>query len=358
MAVIRKRTTKEGKKRFQAIIRRAGFPPAVATFDKEREANDWAIKTENDMREGRYNMTTEADRHLVSEMIDRYMADVLPRKSNRVRFVAQQKQQLLWWRAEIGHYSLGNLTKAALAAARDSLAKNYKPGTVNRYLAALSHVFTVACDEWEWLPANPMLKLKKASEPRERLRYMTLAELGRVLEVAKHVHRRPLVTIIICAIATGARKSELLGMKWADVDFERGMVLLEEQKNGERGSLYLADYARDQLLAYRDRVGMRSKFVFPSRDGKQPMRIDREMRRVFDAAGLSDFRIHDTRHTTASYLAMDGASAPEIAEVLRHKSLNMVKRYAHLSKTHTAGVVNRMNEKIFNPQQSQTTGGI
>jgi len=64
-------------------------------------------------------------------------------------------------------------------------------------------------------------------------------------------------------------------------------------------------------------------------------------------AGVADFRFHDLRHSAASYLAMNGASLAEIAEVLGHKTLQMVRRYAHLSEAHTAGVVSRMNAKIF-----------
>ena len=64
-------------------------------------------------------------------------------------------------------------------------------------------------------------------------------------------------------------------------------------------------------------------------------------------AGITDFRFHDLRHSAASYLAMSGASLMEIAEVLGHKTLSMVKRYAHLSEAHTAKVVARMNQAIF-----------
>jgi integrase len=64
-------------------------------------------------------------------------------------------------------------------------------------------------------------------------------------------------------------------------------------------------------------------------------------------AGIEDFRFHDLRHSAASYLAMNGASLAEIAEVLGHKTLQMVRRYAHLSEAHTTNVVASMNEKIF-----------
>jgi integrase len=66
-----------------------------------------------------------------------------------------------------------------------------------------------------------------------------------------------------------------------------------------------------------------------------------------DAAQLEDFRFHDLRHSTASYLAMKGASLVEIAEVLGHRTLQMVRRYAHLSESHVKGLVESLGEDIF-----------
>ena len=71
-------------------------------------------------------------------------------------------------------------------------------------------------------------------------------------------------------------------------------------------------------------------------------------------ANLQDFRFHDLRHSTASYLAMNGASLAEIAAVLGHKTLAMVKRYAHLSDTHTSKVLERMNQAIFSGADGET----
>ena len=65
------------------------------------------------------------------------------------------------------------------------------------------------------------------------------------------------------------------------------------------------------------------------------------------AAGITDFRFHDLRHSAASYLAMSGATLVEIAEVLGHRTFEMVRRYAHLSESHTSNVVARMNSRIF-----------
>lgn len=77
------------------------------------------------------------------------------------------------------------------------------------------------------------------------------------------------------------------------------------------------------------------------------MHIRKSWERILLDCKIEDFRFHDLRHSAASYLAMNGASLAEIAEVLGHKTLQMVKRYAHLSEAHTASVVEKMNNKIF-----------
>jgi integrase len=87
--------------------------------------------------------------------------------------------------------------------------------------------------------------------------------------------------------------------------------------------------------------------VFPRPDGQKPLDIRSAWETALKHAGVDDFRFHDPRHSAASYLAMNGASLAEIAEILGHKTLSMVKRYAHLSEAHTARVVARMNAAIF-----------
>ena len=87
--------------------------------------------------------------------------------------------------------------------------------------------------------------------------------------------------------------------------------------------------------------------VFPDSTGRRPQGIREAFEGAVKRAGIVDFRFHDLRHSAASYLAMNGASLMEIAEVLGHKTLAMVKRYAHLSEAHTQGVVERMTRAVF-----------
>ena len=90
-----------------------------------------------------------------------------------------------------------------------------------------------------------------------------------------------------------------------------------------------------------------SPYLFPGKFPKKPIDIRSAWEMAVKRSEILDLRFHDLRHSCASYLAMNGASLAEIAEVLGHKTLAMVKRYAHLSENHTAKVVSSMNEKIF-----------
>ena len=97
-----------------------------------------------------------------------------------------------------------------------------------------------------------------------------------------------------------------------------------------------------------------TKLVFPCLSADKPLDIRSAWEFARDEAKLEDFRFHDLRHSAASYLAMNGATTTDIAEILGHKTLQMVKRYAHLADSHTSEVVARMNEKAFSQLNSQS----
>lgn len=141
---------------------------------------------------------------------------------------------------------------------------------------------------------------------------------------------------------------ELNNLRWSDVDWQRRVITLHDTKNKERRLLPLAHYAL-QLMEEHNKVrNIASDLVFPSSSHPmKPWDSRSSWQSALQKANIQNFRFHDLRHSCASYLAMNGASIAEIAEVLGHKTLQMVKRYAHLSEAHTAKVVQRMNERIF-----------
>lgn len=352
MATITVRRTEKGERRYQAKVRLMGHPPQSATFRRRKAAERWAQSTEAALLERRYLKTAEAERRTAAELIDRYLQEVLPAK----RSGRTQRVQLLFWRREIGALSLADLSPALIAAGRDRLAKGRtpsgkpaSPATQVRYLAALSHACTVAVREWGWMEANPVLKVRRPAEPRGRVRFLSEAERTALLAACKRSPNRLLYPLVVLALATGARRGELLSLRWPDLDLRRGVARLARTKNGEPRTLPLASHALGVLKSLAAVRRLDTDLVFPSAHGRTPATLRKPWERALSEAGITAFRFHDLRHTAASYLAMTGATPSDIAAVLGHKTLAMVKRYAHLSDQHVSQVVARMNESVFGP---------
>ncbi|HSX38651.1 MAG TPA: hypothetical protein VLE95_07470 [Chlamydiales bacterium] len=153
--------------------------PTTDSNKRKTDAKLLAQQIEAAIREGRHFKTAEAKKHTVGEMIDRYMRDVLPKKKEAKR----QGPQLLWWKKQIGHTLLADFTPAGIGEQRDKLGREITtmkrlrtPATVVRYLAALSHILSIALREWEWLEDSPMRRVTKPKESRGRVRFLSPEE--------------------------------------------------------------------------------------------------------------------------------------------------------------------------------------
>jgi len=351
MAYIQKRKTQKGKASYRVQVRLKGHPTQTATFERKTDAKKWAQQTESAIQEGRHFKTTEAKKHTLGELIDRYLSDELPKKSEIMK---KQTVQFLWWKDKIGEHSLSNITPALIAEHRDKLFKEptptgtkRSPSTVNRYLAALSHALNVAVKEWGWLDDSPMRKINRLKEPKGRVRFLDEQERTALLATCKATKHPYLYTVVLLALSTGARKMEILKLNWKDVDLNKGVAILHDTKNGESRALPLTGSALKELKKLSKVRRLDTNLIFPGNNPETPFEIRKPWIEALQKADIQDFRFHDLRHSAASYLAMSGATLAEIAEILGHKTLQMVKRYSHLSEQHTAGVVSKMNKKFL-----------
>jgi len=352
MATIETRSNADGTTGYRAKVRLKGFPTESATFERKTDAKEWAKQTESSMRQGRHFKTAEAKKHTLGELIDRYLREM--EKKSPKRFV-DVKTLLGWWKGEMGVYLLSDVSRSLIIEQRDKLlntkgrnVERRSNSTVNRYMTALGNAFTVATNEWEWMEENPMRKISKLSEPRGRVRFLDDEERERLLEACKASASPDLHMLVVLALSTGARHGELINLRWSDVDWQRRVITLHDTKNKERRLLPLAHYALHLMEEHNKVRNIASDLVFPSPSHPmKPWDSRSSWLSALEKANIQNFRFHDLRHSCASYLAMNGASLAEIAEVLGHKTLQMVKRYAHLSEAHTAKVVQSMNERIF-----------
>ena len=356
VAHIEKRPTKNGAVRYRALVRLKGAAPMSATFERKTDAKKWVQQTESAIREGRHFKSSEANRHTGAELIERYVQEILPRKP---KSIDPQLGQLRWWQDHIGQLRLGDITPLVIAESRSKLGSEpirnggvRSASTVNRYMAALSHVFTVAVREWGWLEDNPIRRIAKLKEPKGRVRFLSDDERARLLAACRASRSPLLYPAVVVALSTGMRKNEILGLRWNHVDLERRVAVLVETKNDEHRAVPLAGHALKVIGQLFDARDPDCPYVFPGKSGASPVDLRTPWETALKRAGIEDFRFHDLRHSAASYLAMNGASLAEIADVLGHKTLQMVKRYTHLSEQHTAGVVERMNEKIFGNEKT------
>lgn len=357
MAFIEKRFAKDGKTTYRVRVRLKGSPEQNATFDRLTDAKRWAQSTEAAIREGRHFKNAESKKHTLADLVNRYIEHVLPTKPKQIK---DQTYQLKWWQEHLGSHVLADITPALIAERRDMLGRSRSPATVVRYMAALSHAFSIARDEWGWLEDSPMRKVRKPRESNGRVRFLDEDERVRLLKACKDSSNAWLYLVVVLALSTGMRLGEIMrlywrrpskppeNVAWGVVHLGQDAIVLYDTKNTDHRRIPLSGHALDQLTEHAKTRRLDTDLLFPGKtDGLKPIDLRKPWETALKTAQIEDFRFHDLRHSAASYLAMNGASLAEIAEVLGHKTLQMVKRYAHLSEAHTSRVVASMNAKIF-----------
>jgi integrase len=348
---------------YRAQVRVKGRPAQSETFPNLKEAKAWGASVESAIRENRNHPHLAGGKKSFADLVRRYRETVM--KDDEESTKTTRGKHLTWWESHFSGRTLAEITPDRVAEARDALATETftrgkvqkKKGveippteytragaTVNRYLATLSHMFTMAVKEWRLVATNPVRDITKKKEARGRARFLSDMERDALLAACAASEWPALHTLVLLAISTGARRGELISLQWDDVDLKSARAIARNTKNGETRSLPLVGKALEALRVLKLQGSAKSPWVFPQPSGfPGPYEnFDGAWYAALEAAGLEDFRFHDLRHTTASYLAAQGASLLEIADTLGHKTLSMVKRYAHLAQSHKVSAIEKM----------------
>lgn len=345
MGYIRERDLRNGGVRYQAEIRLKGHKTLTASFDRKTDAKRWIQKMESDIRCGRHQLYSEGKRHTFKEAVDRYFEE------QKVSVV--KRGHLLWWQKEIGHLYLQDVRPAIITEKKQKLLKvpNERGGvrsqsTCNRYLATLSHLMTVCMKQWEWATENPVKRISREKEPRERTRFLSTDERKRLLDACKESENPYLFTFVVLLLGTGCRYNEIRCLKWTDVDLFNGRITITNSKNSDMRSIPIRGLALDVLRNLSSQCSSIG-YVFPSKDKAKPLEHRRALRTAIKRAKLKDFRPHDCRHSYATEMLAQGLSLGEIGHLLGHRSVVMTRRYAHLVESRSIDAVSKMTEQIF-----------
>ena len=301
-----------------------------------------------------YKKNMSKNTRTINDMINRYISEYLPREG-----IENQRNKIIhlaWWKKEIGDYLLSQARPCLFVECRNKLLteKNGRgkirgPSTINHYFSTLSRIFSVAIKEWEWLDGSPLRNISKLEEPAGRTRFLSKEELYRLLLMCEESTNKNLYLTVVLSLSTCTRKSEIMWLRWIDVDLVQGVIVLRKTKNGTIRTVPLQAYAL-KLMRKKWEISdkVKEELIFPSKTNRcKPVDLRYHWFKALHKANIKDFRWHDLRHTGASYLLMSGASLTELSDVLGHKTLQMVKRYAHLSLPHTIKIVTKMNRKMF-----------
>lgn len=306
--------------RWQARVRRNGYPEASGSFDNKQAAERWARSVEAEMDRGVYRVVNDDHKITFGELIQRYIREVLPQmkgfQEDSYRLTAITKRR-------IAGYALTNLSSEHIAQYRDQRLREVSPGTVVRELAYLSSIINHARKEWRFPISNPVALVRKPSTGRGRDRVLSLDEQDRLLQALEPTGRKnPLmIPLVQLALETGMRRGELMVIQWRDVDLIGRTIVLHTSKNGEGRVVPLSSKA----VAVLENLASRSGAVFPISSYALAANFTRAVRQ----ARLTNLRFHDLRHTAITRMSHKLPNVIELAAVSGHKSLKMLQRYYH-----------------------------
>lgn len=284
-------------------------------------------KVRGQIAEGKWFEREPGEEISVNKLLDRYLAD--HSKPNKAATTARRDKSLAaHLRKHFGHLMLTQVRPSVITEYKSHRRKKgASPKTINSELTLLSHAYTLAMREWEWVAQNPVQRVSREKVRNYLERWLTVEEEERLLAASPPW----LQEIIVFAINTGLRQSEILNLQWPLVDLFRRTITLLEQKNGGRDTLPVNGSV---LAVLKARVRVRSAktdsvFYNGAENRMDAWDLLRAFYKALETAKIEGFRFHDLRHTFATRLVQAGVDLYAVQKLGRWKTLSMVQRYAH-----------------------------
>jgi len=296
----------------------------------------------------------------MSALIDRYWTHYGIKK----RSADREKSVLDGIRSELGRAFVREVSGDAVSRWYENLTavRDLSPGTAVRHFNVMHHMMKKAATIWSkdtGIDRNPADQVEVKRPDDQRDRYLSQDELGRLKQALdEKVYRKGtndfnktfcrLRMIVLIAVTTGMRSSEIFGLRWSDVMYNEGLLAVRAKLKGGkmRYAPMLPELAKE-LRRFMPRpaednvvfiANHNNDWIFPpkadARTGRQ--RVEGSFEDLLERAGIEDFRFHDLRHTFASWYMMNGGDLYELAKILGHSNIKMTERYAKLARQHIA----------------------
>lgn len=319
--------------KFKAIVKHNGRIVKTKTFLKKSAARQWAKQLEID-QERVDIFLNPGSKILFKDLSKEYLNAVDGQFKDMGRKIGFGKFMC----ARIGTKTLAEIDTETIESILLNYAQHREPASVNRLRADCSSVFSYAVKR-RYIKVNPCKGIENLKEPKGIVRYLSDEEKGRLLNACRESKYKKLHLLVNFALTSGARKGELVNLRWEDLDIYNRTALIRDTKNGESRVLPLTDSVAKELEQFKKVEGL----IFHSEiKPSKPFCIRKCWAKALDTAEIYNFRFHDLRHSCASTLVMAGATLYEVSQVLGHKDLKTTARYAHLSTQHKAALINKV----------------
>jgi len=317
-------TTRAGRERTYTI--------GDATIWRTTDARDKARELRREIEDGGDplgDIEAEREAPTIADLIERFRAEHLPKKRPRTALEYGYLLKLHIAPHFGQHAKVADVRFEDIDALHRKITKTGSTYAANRCIAVLSKMFSLAI-RWHMRETNPVKGIEKNREYHRR-RYLSGDELVRLTKALSKHPDKAAADAIRLLLLTGARRGEVLLMRWEDVEDGTWSKPPSSTKQREHHQVPLSAPAQELLSDIRKRQRPRAPFVFPG-DGATGHRVElkKDWAQITKAAGIDGLRIHDLRHSYASQLVSGGASLPLIGALLGHSNPITTARYAHL----------------------------
>jgi integrase len=274
-------------------------------------------------------LEAEREAPTVEDLSARYVEEHMPRKGQRSQ--KEDERLLLIILDELKRDKVADVRFSEVDALHRKVTRERGPYRANRVLALLSKMFSLSI-RWGWRLDNPCIGVERNQE-HKRIRYLNHEELGRLTAALEAHGDQQAANVVRLLLMTGARSGEVLSATWGQFDLEAGIWTKPATTTKQRVEhrVPLSAPARTLLVKLKSAFGKKATFVFPGPGGLEYRHdIRHAWDRICKEAKITGLRIHDLRHSYASFLASAGLSLPVIGALLGHREATTTQRYAHL----------------------------
>lgn len=314
---------------------------STGTCNKQLALRIYA-KVKHQLEEGQWFGDQTPSTITFAQLLDRYLREhsfVHKRPKTYVRDCGMANHL----RPEFGEYHLEEISPSMIVAYKAKRRKEgAAPRTINHEVGLMRHSYNLALKEWGWARENPVTKVSAEPVRTSLERWLREEEEACVVAVSPPW----LQDLILFAIHTGLRQSELLHLQWSMIDMNRRTLTLSEQKNGAIDTLPLNQTAMEVLGERAKAHPAQTGYVFATPKGtpRGPRNVLRAFYQACRAAGIAHCRFHDLRHTFATRLVQRGVDLYTVQKLGRWKTLSMVQRYAHHNPDSLRPGIERLNQ--------------